>query len=84
MSLVIETRIGKKYTLYLPKAVVKALNLKEGEKVLLRVSGNTLILETLPDPVQLALHGDKFASITPEQVESISLEEQKGVTESSS
>lgn len=84
MSLVIETRIGKKYTLYLPKAVVEALNLKEGERVLLRVSGNTLILETLPDPVQLALHGDKFASITPEQVERISLEEQKGITESSS
>lgn len=76
MSLTIESRVGKKYAVYLPKAVVEALGLKEGERVLLRVSGNTLVLETLQDPVELALSGKKFASITPEQVEAISLEEQ--------
>jgi len=71
-----EARVGKKYAIYLPKAVVEALGLKEGERVLLRVSGNALVLETLQDPIQLALSGKKFASITPEQVEAISLEEQ--------
>jgi len=76
MSLTIETFIGKKYALYLPKAVVKALNLREGERVLLRVAGNTLVLEVIQDPIQLALSGKKFASVTPEQVEAISLEEQ--------
>ncbi|KPV63487.1 MAG: SpoVT / AbrB like domain protein [Candidatus Bathyarchaeota archaeon BA2] len=76
MSLITEAHVGKKYAIYLPKAVVKALGLKEGERVLLRVSGNTLVLETLQDPVQLALSGKKFASITPEQIEAISLEEQ--------
>mgnify|MGYP001031050947 CR=1 FL=1 len=76
MSLTIEARVGKKYAIYLPKPVVEALGLKEGERVLLRVSGNALILETLQDPIQLALSGKKFTSITPEQVEVISLEEQ--------
>jgi len=76
MSLTIETFIGKKFAIYLPKAVVKALNLNEGERILLRVAGNTLVIETLHDPIQLALSGKKFASITPEQVETISLEEQ--------
>lgn len=71
-----ETRIGKKFALYLPKAIVEALNLTEGERILLKVAGNTLVLESLKDPVQLALSGKKFASITPEQVEAISIEEQ--------
>jgi AbrB family looped-hinge helix DNA binding protein len=83
MSLTVETFIGKKYAIYIPKAIVKALNLKEGERVLLRVAGNTLILEVLQDPIQLALSGRKFASITPEQVEAISLEEQASRVEGS-
>jgi len=83
MSLTVETFIGKKYAIYIPKAIVKALNLKEGERVLLRVAGNTLILEVLQDPIQLALSGKKFASITPEQVEAISLEEQASHVEGS-
>ena len=76
MSLTINARVGKKHTIYLPKAVVEALGLKEGERVLLRVSDNALILETVQDPIELALSSEKFASITPEQIEAISLEEQ--------
>ena len=76
MSLTVEVKVGKKYAVYLPKAIVRALNLKEGEKVLLRVVGTTVVLESLQDPIQLALSGKKFASITPEQVEAVSLEEQ--------
>lgn len=76
MSLTVQAFIGKKYAIYLPKAVVKALNLSEGEKVLLRVAGNSLVLEFLQDPIQLALSGKKFASVTPKQVEKISLEKQ--------
>jgi len=83
MSLAIETRIGKKYAIYLPKRIIQALGLTEGEKVLLRVAGNTLVLECLKDPLQLALSGKKFASITPKQIEAISLEEQAGRAESS-
>ena len=83
MSLTVETRIGKKFAIYLPKAIVKALGLAEGERVLLTVAGNKLVLETLKDPIQLALSSKKFASITPEQVETISLEEQTRHTKNS-
>ncbi len=71
-----KTKIGRKFAVYLPKVIVEALDLKEGEKVLLKVMGNSLILESLKDPIQLALTGKKFASITPEQAEAISVEEQ--------
>ena len=76
MSLIVKARIGKKYALYLPKAVVEAVGLEEGERVMLRVDGKTVILESLQDPIKLALTGKKFASITSERVEAISLEEQ--------
>jgi AbrB family looped-hinge helix DNA binding protein len=84
MSLTVEARVGKKYAIYLPKAVVEAIGLKEGERVLLRVAGTTVLLESLQDPLKLALSGKKFASIKPEQVEAISLEEQASHAESSS
>lgn len=82
MSLTIETKVGKKNTLYLPKAVVEATGLKEGERVLLRVDGRTVVLEALKDPLDLALSGEKFASVTPEEVEAMSLEVQRGNVES--
>ena len=76
MSLTVKTKIGRKFAVYLPKVIVEALDLKEGERVLLKVMGNALILESLKDPIELALSGKKFASITPEQAEVISVEEQ--------
>ena len=78
MSLTIEARVGKKYAIYLPRVVVEALGLREGEKVLLRVVENGVVLETVRNPVELALSGKKFASIKPEEVEAISLGEQTG------
>jgi hypothetical protein len=47
----------------------------------LTVTGTSVVLESLQDPIQLALDGKKFASITPEKVEAISLEEQRSNTE---
>lgn len=83
MDLAVEARVGKKHAIYLPKAVVEATGLREGERVLLRVAGNTVVLESLRDPIELALSGKKFASIRPEQVEAISLEEQASHAKSS-
>ena len=83
MGLTVEARVGKKHAIYLPKAVVEATGLGEGERVLLRVIGNTVVLESLQDPIKLALSGKKFASIKPEEVEAISLEEQASHTEGS-
>ena len=78
-----ETRVGKKHAIYLPKVIVKAIGLREGQRVLLRVVGNAVILEPLQDPIELAISGKKFASIKPQQIEAISLEEQASHVKSS-
>jgi len=38
-------------------------------------------LETVQDPIQLALHGKKFATLDPDRVEAISLGEQRSSAE---
>ncbi|MEM2876319.1 MAG: AbrB/MazE/SpoVT family DNA-binding domain-containing protein [Candidatus Bathyarchaeia archaeon] len=72
----VESRVGKKYAVYLPRAVVEAVGLREGGRILLRVAGRSVVLEPLHDPVELALSGKKFASVKPGDVEAVSLEEQ--------
>jgi len=42
----------------------------------LRVSGTSLVLESVQDPLQLALASKKFASVDPEEIEKTSLREQ--------
>lgn len=76
MSLTVKSRVGKKHAVYLPKSIVEALDIREGEGILLEAAGDTLILKLLKDPLQLALSKDKFASLKPEEIEGISLEEQ--------
>jgi AbrB family looped-hinge helix DNA binding protein len=73
----VESRVGKKHTIYLPKAVVEATGLKEGEKILLRVMDKTVIVEPVLDPLELALSSEKYATIDPEQIEAISVGEQE-------
>jgi len=77
MNLVFKARVGKKFAIYLPKAVVEAVGLSEGEKMLVKVSGNRVILEVVRDPIQLAISGKKFASLKPQNIEAISIEEQE-------
>jgi len=84
MSLVFRARVGKKFAIYLPKAVVEAVGLSEGEKILVKVAGNRVILEVVRDPIKLAISGKKFASLKPKDIEAISIEEQKKHTESPS
>lgn len=83
MSLTVKSRIGKKHTIYLPKRIVEALDIKEGQKILLDASGDSLTLRLLKDPLELALSENKFASITSEKIEAISLEEQAAHLKSS-
>lgn len=84
MGLTSESQIGKKHTVYLPKAVVEEASLEVGMKILISVEGNRIIIEPVPDPISLAMHGKKFASMTIEEMESISLEEQSKYTKDSS
>ena len=81
MSLTTEGQIGKKHTIYLPKAVVDEASLEVGMKILITVEENRIIIEPVPDPVALAIHGKKVALMTLEDIEVISLEEQTKHTE---
>ena len=76
MGLEVVTKIGKKFTLYMPKSVVDELGVKEGDKVRITVEGKKMVVEVIKDPIDLALHGRKFARISADEVERISLEEQ--------
>ena len=76
MGLEVVTKIGKKFALYLPKNVVDELGVKEGDKVRITVEGKKMVVEVIKDPIDLALHGRKFARISADEVERISLEEQ--------
>ena len=82
MSQTFETNIGRKYAIHLPKPVVKALNLKEGDKILLRVYGTSLLQESVQDPLQLALSSKKFASVEPEEIEKTSFRVQTRIARS--
>jgi len=53
-----------------------ALGLKEGGKVQLMVDGDTIGMAIIRNPLRLALKGRKFAKVSPDEVEAISLEEQ--------
>ena len=77
MGLTVEAKVGKKYAVYLPRAVVNALELKEGEKVLLKVSDRTVVLQSVPDPIELGVTGTKFSKLSPEKAERISFEQQR-------
>lgn len=41
--------VGKRFTLVVPKSVRKKLNLKEGQRVILRVEEGRLLVELLPE-----------------------------------
>ncbi len=83
MSLTTEGQIGKKYTIYLPKTIVDKAELRVGMKILISVEDNRVIIEPVPDPIDLAIHGKKFASTTIEEIEDISIEEQSKHTKDS-
>ncbi len=77
MSLEVSAKIGKKFAIYLPKSVVNSLRLNEGDRVKISIEGGKMIVEVIRDPINLAFQGKKFARISAEEVEKISLEEQK-------
>ncbi len=76
MVLVLKSRVGKKNVLYIPKAIVEALNLREGTIVRLIVRDGVLIVEPIPDPFDLALNAPKYTKIKFEEFEKESEEMQ--------
>ncbi|HDD67613.1 MAG TPA: AbrB/MazE/SpoVT family DNA-binding domain-containing protein [Candidatus Thorarchaeota archaeon] len=76
MGLKAETRVGKRNTICIPKAMAERVGLRAGMKVLITVEGDRIVVEPLLDPVSLALRGEKYATTSIEEVEAISHGEQ--------
>ena len=62
-------RLSKKNTLYIPKNIARAVGIREGSILKLRAEGRRIIIEPIPDPFDLALHGSKFAKTSFEEFE---------------
>jgi len=77
VQIVAEVRLGKRNTIYLPKNVVNALNLREGDKLILKVIGDKIVLEKNESFFKKALETRKIIELTPEEVEEASVEMQK-------
>lgn len=77
MTLKIRSHIRKRHAVYLPQKIVRHLKLTEGDSIEITVVDNEIHIRPIPDPLRLALHGEKFTSISPETIEQISEEEQQ-------
>ena len=77
MVLEARVRLSKKNTLYIPQSIARAVGIREGSLLRLRVEGSKIVIEPIPDPFTLALTGSKFAKTTFEELEKESEEIQR-------
>lgn len=77
MGVVVETKVGKKRVIVIPKAIADAVKLCEGQRVRIMAVGDRIVIEPVRDAVWLALHGRRIGRIMPEEVEEESLLEQE-------
>jgi antitoxin component of MazEF toxin-antitoxin module len=71
-----EGKVAKKFALYPPKSLMEQLGLKEGQKVRYGVEDGKLVVELLPDPIDLALNSKKWATTSSKALEELSEKEQ--------
>ena len=75
-GVVVETRVGKKRVIVIPKVVADEVKIGEGQRVRVFADGDKIVIEPVRDAVWLALYGKKIGRIAPEEVEEESLREQ--------
>jgi len=76
LSQVFISKVGRKGAVYIPKRICEQLGISEEDKVLMRIEGNKLVLEFIPDPLSLAGKIRKWAKTTVKEFERESEEEQ--------
>ena len=79
----LKVRVGKRFAIYLPKRVVEKIGISEGDELILNIKGEKIELSKVHDPIELALKGKKFAKVSLDEVEEVSLAEQKKKIEGS-
>ena len=75
----VRVRLSKKNTLYIPKRIAEAVGIREGSVLRLRVEGCRIVIEPIPDAVELSLRGEKVARVSLEELEAESVERQEGI-----
>jgi len=75
--MVMESGVGKKRVVIIPKPLAEFLGLREGQKIRIMVIDNKTVIKPVRDTVWLALHGKKIGTISPEEVEEESMREQE-------
>ncbi|MEM0313175.1 MAG: AbrB/MazE/SpoVT family DNA-binding domain-containing protein [Candidatus Bathyarchaeia archaeon] len=82
MSQVSVSKVGKKGAVYIPKRICEQLGINEEDKVLMKVEGDRLVLEFIPDPLSLAVKIRKWTKTTVEEFERESEKEQNELSSS--
>jgi len=77
MSVIVETKIGKKRVIVIPKVIADAVKVHEGQKVRIMAVEDKIVIEPVRDAIWLALYGRKIGKILPEEIEEESLHEQE-------
>ncbi len=70
--------MGRKRAIYLPREILEAVGLREGDLITVRVEGERIVVERAPDPFLLAVRRRKWASTNVEEFEEESEGEQEG------
>lgn len=70
-------RVGKKYAVYLPRRVVEALDIREGDRLILVIRGESLVLRKAVDFFEASLRSPKRLKMSPDEAEETSLEAQR-------
>ena len=73
---IVRVRVGRKRTIVIPKKIAETLGIDEGTILEMSIVGDSLVLKPKPSAIDLALRGKKFAKITLEELERISVERQ--------
>jgi len=69
-------KVRKRNAVYIPKRIAKETGISEGTDLIISASGNTITLEVIDDPIELAIKGRKYANVAFKELEGISEEEQ--------
>ena len=76
MNQIVTSKVGKKGAVYIPKRIMEQLGIREGDRVLMKIENNKLVMEFIPDPLSLALKIRKWAKTTVKEFERESEREQ--------
>jgi len=77
MAEAVEARIGKKYAVYIPAAIARRLGLKEGDRIVVILQGDRIVIRRRVGVYEAAARTEKRLRLSPEEAEEASLEEQE-------